>query len=272
VCLILFAHQLLPALPLVLLANRDEYLDRATAPMAFWPEVAGVVGGRDLVAGGSWLGIGADGRWAAVTNVREGESSFPGAPSRGWLVRDYLQGRQAPAAFIARLALRMAAYASFNLLLGNCTEVWYVSNRVTVPVRLLPGLYGLSNGRLDIPWPKVERGKAALAALLGEQFPAVEQGFRLLANQETFPDHHLPDTGIPLEWERALSATFIVAPERGYGTRSSTVLLQSAGGETLVVERSFAGVPDRWAQKSFRLQRRPAEAALARQGIAIKTC
>ena len=263
-CLILFAHQLRPALPLVLLANRDEYLDRATAPMAFWPEVAGVVGGRDLVAGGSWLGIGADGRWAAVTNVREGERSFPGAPSRGWLVRDYLQGRQTPAAFIAQLVPRMAAYASFNLLLGNCIEVWYVSNRVTVPVRLLPGLYGLSNGRLDTPWPKLERGKAALAALLGEQFPAVEQGFRLLANRETFPDHHLPDTGIPLEWERALSATFIVAPERGYGTRSSTVLLQSAGGETLVVERSFAGVPDRWAQKSFRLQRRPAEDSLDR--------
>lgn len=271
-CLILFAHQLHPGLPLVLLANRDEYLARATAPLAFWPEVAGVVGGRDLVAGGSWLGAAADGRWAAVTNVREGESSFPGALSRGWLVRDYLQNRQAPAAFITRLAPQMAAYASFNLLVGNCTEIWFVSNRVAVPIRLLPGLYGLSNGRLDTPWPKVERGKAALAALLDAGFPDIEQGFRLLANQETFPDHHLPDTGIPLEWERALSATFIAAPERGYGTRSSTALLQSAGGETLVVERSFAGVPDRWAQSSFRLHRRPAEATFARQTITIKTC
>ena len=91
-CLILFAHQLRPDLPLALLANRDEYLDRATAPLAAWAEAPEVIGGRDLVAGGSWLGVGADGRWAAVTNVREGEPSLPGAPSRGWLVRDYPAG------------------------------------------------------------------------------------------------------------------------------------------------------------------------------------
>jgi len=252
VCLILFAHQLRADLPLVLLANRDEYLDRPTAPLACWAAVPGVVGGCDLVAGGSWLGVGVDGRWAAVTNVREGESSSPGAPSRGWLVRDYLQGRETPAAFIARLAPQMAAYAGFNLLLGNCTEIWYVSNREPGPVRLNPGLYGLSNGRLDTPWPKVTRGKAALRALLGKPSAAVEQCMRLLADRETFADHHLPATGISLEWERALSATFITAPERGYGTRSATVLWRAANGEALVVERSFTGSPERWSQRSHR--------------------
>ena len=252
-CLILFAHLLSPDLPLALLANRDEYLDRATAPMACWAEAPDVVGGRDLVAGGSWLGAGADGRWAAVTNVREGESSLPGAPSRGWLVRDYLQGRATPEAFIAGLVPQMAAYAGFNLLLGNCTEVWYVSNREAATVQLPPGLYGLSNGRLDTPWPKVTRGKAALGTLLGARLPPVEQGLRLLADRETFPDHHLPATGVPIEWERALSAIFILAPERGYGTRSSTVLLRADNGEALVVERSFAGSPERWSQRSCRL-------------------
>jgi len=252
-CLILFAHQLRPDLPLVLLANRDEYLDRATAPLAPWAEAPDVVGGRDLLAGGSWLGVGADGRWAAVTNVREGEPSLPGAPSRGQLVRDYLLGRDPPAAFVTRLVPRMMAYAGFNLLLGNCTEVWSIGNREPAPVQLSPGLYGLSNGRLDTPWPKVERGKAALLALLAEPQPTVEQGFRLLADRETFPDQQLPDTGIPLEWERALSATFIIAPERGYGTRSSTVLLRVANGETLMVERTFAGTPERWSQCSQRL-------------------
>lgn len=252
-CLILFAHQLRVDLPLVLLANRDEYLDRPTAPLAVWVETPEVIGGRDLVAGGSWLGTGPDGRWAAVTNVREGERSQPGAPSRGWLVRDYLQGSDTPAAFAARHAPQLAAYAGFNLLLGNYTEVWYISNRETAPTRLTPGLYGLSNGRLDTPWPKVEQGKAAFATLLGGPAPTLEQGFRLLADRETFPDHHLPATGIPLEWERALSSLFIVAPERSYGTRSSTVLLRAAGGETLVAERSFAGSPERWSQRCCRL-------------------
>jgi len=252
-CLILFAHQLRPDLPLVLLANRDEYLDRATAPLAAWAEAPEVIGGRDLAAGGSWLGVGADGRWAAVTNVREGEPSPPGAPTRGQLVSDYLLGRDPPAAFGSRLVPRMAAYAGFNLLLGSYTEVWSIGNREPAPVQLPPGLYGLSNGRLDTLWPKVEHGKAALRALLAEPQPTVEQGFRLLADRETFPDHHLPATGIPLAWERTLAATFIVAPERGYGTRSSTVLLRVASGETLVVERTFTGTPERWSQRSCRL-------------------
>jgi uncharacterized protein with NRDE domain len=252
-CLILFAHQLRSDLPLVLLANRDEYLARATAPLAPWAEEPAVVGGRDLEAGGSWLGVGADGRWAAVTNVREGEASLPGAPSRGWLVRDFLLGRNPPEAFIAGIAPRMETYAGFNLLLGDGSEVWWVSNREAIPVRLPPGLYGLSNGRLDSPWPKVERGKAALRALLAGPLPTAEAGFRLLADRETCPDHHLPATGISLAWERSLSPVFIVAPEHGYGTRSSTVLLRAATGETQVAERSFAGSPEHWSQRSCQL-------------------
>lgn len=252
-CLILVAHQLRPDLPLLLLANRDEFLGRATAPLSSWPEAPAVAGGRDLVSGGSWLGVGADGRWAAVTNVRDGERSLAGAPSRGWLVRDYLLGHQPPPVFLARLAPRMGAYAGFNLLLGHCTGLWYTSNRETSPRRLPAGLYGLSNGRLDTPWPKVERGKASLNVLLAEPVPTAEQGFRLLADRETFPDHHLPATGVPLAWERALSATFIVAPERGYGTRSSTVLLCVASGAMLMVERTFADSTERWSQRSCRL-------------------
>jgi uncharacterized protein with NRDE domain len=254
-CLILFAHQLRTDLPLLLLANRDEYFDRATAPLGPWIESPSVV------AGGTWLGVNADGRWAAVTNVREGESSAPGRPSRGWLVRDYLLGDQCPEEFSRRRTARGAEYAGFNLLLGADRQVWYVSNRETAPLKLSPGLYGLSNGRLDTPWPKVERGRTALAKLMEKSYPSVEEGLSLLADRERFPDQHLPQTGVSIEWERALSATFIVAPERGYGTRSSTVLLQSAGAATLVVERSFAGLPDCWGQRSVRLHRRPADAS-----------
>ena len=261
-CLILFAHQLRSDLPLLLLANRDEYFDRATAPLGPWTEAPSMVAGRDLVAGGTWLGVNAAGRWAAVTNVREGEYSVPGGPSRGWLVRDYLLGDECPEEFSRRQASRGAEYAGFNLLLGADRQVWYVSNRGTAPLKLSRGLYGLSNGRLDTSWPKVERGRTALAQLMEKPYPSVEEGFSLLADRERFPDQHLPQTGVPMAWERALSATFIVAPERGYGTRSSTVLLQSAGAETLVVERAFAGLPDCWGQRSFRLKRRPEDASL----------
>lgn len=252
-CLILFAHQMRSDLPLVLLANRDEFLARATAPLAPWAEAPGLVAGRDLAAGGTWFGVSATGRWAAVTNVREGERTPPRGPSRGWLVRDYLLGTESPDEFSRRLGVQAAAYAGFNLLLGAGREVWYVSNLDAAPLQLSPGFYGLSNGRLDTPWPKVVRGKAALAALLKYPHPAVEQGFALLADRERCPDHHLPATGVPIDWERALSATFIIAPERGYGTRCSTVLLGTASGETLVVERSFAGDPERWGQRACRL-------------------
>lgn len=252
-CLILFAHRCRADLPLLLLANRDEYLAREAAPAGPWPDAAGVVAGRDLVSGGSWLGVTVDGRWAAVTNVREGERTRPGGPSRGWLVRDYLRERVPPAVFAGRLAARGDCYAGFNLLLGTPGEVWYVSNRQPAPTRLEPGLYGLSNGALDTPWPKVVQGKAALAALAAGPFPGVEAGLRLLADRTIHPDPHLPATGIPIEWERALSATFIVAPERGYGTRCSTVLLQNGDGTMLLTERSFAGTPECWSQRSYRL-------------------
>jgi uncharacterized protein with NRDE domain len=156
------------------------------------------------------------------------------------------------------------------MLLGADRQVWYLSNRQTAPLKLSPGLYGLSNGRLDTPWPKVEHGKRALATLIEKPYPAFEEGFSLLADRERFPDHHLPETGVAIEWERALSATFIAAPEHGYGTRSSTVLLQSAGGETLVVERSFAGSPERWGQRRCRLHRRSVAAPLEMTAITNK--
>jgi len=252
-CLILFAHQMRTDLPLLLLANRDEYLDRATAPLAPWTEAPRLVAGRDLLAGGTWLGVSVDGRWAAVTNVREGERPAPGRPSRGWLVRDYLLGSESPEPFSRRLAGQATEYAGFNLLLGGAGDLWYVGNRSPSPCQLPPGVYGLSNGRLDSPWPKVERGKAALATLLDEPSPALEQGFRLLADRETFADHQLPETGVPRAWERALSAIFITATEHGYGTRSSTTLAQTGGGRSVLVERTFAASPARWSQRSYEL-------------------
>ena len=250
-CLILFAWQCRPDLPLVLLANRDEYLDRPAVPAAPWAGQPTVVAGRDLVAGGTWCGAGRDGRWAAVTNIREGERTPSGSPSRGWLVRDFLLGDEAPEAFIERRT-PFAAYAGFNLLLGNSTGIWYICNREPAPVQLPPGLYGLSNGRLDSPWPKVVKGKAALGLLLQTAALDIEAGFRLLTDTAPAPDDELPATGVTLAWERALSATFIEAPDHAYGTRSATLHLRSAAGNCVLAERSFAGSPVRWSQRSYR--------------------
>lgn len=252
-CLILFAHQCRADLPLVLLANRDEFLTRPTAALAPWAEAPSVAGGRDLVAGGSWLGVGRDGRWAAVTNIREGERTPPGGFSRGWLVRDYLRGSAPPEAFASQLVPLGTDYAGFNLLLGAVGEIWYVSNRSAAPARLPPGCYGLSNGRLDTPWPKVEGGKTTLSRLLLRPQVTIEAGFSLLADTTPAPDRKLPSTGVPLEWERALSATFIVAPAYAYGTRSSSVLLRTARGTTWLAERTFTGGPACWSQNSLLL-------------------
>jgi uncharacterized protein with NRDE domain len=253
VCLILFAHLCRADLPLVLLANRDEFLARPSAALAPWAEAPGVAGGRDLVAGGSWLGVGRDGRWAAVTNVREGERTPPGGASRGWLVRDYLRGSSSPGEFASQLVPRGADYAGFNLLLGAIDEIWYVSNRSAAPARLPPGCYGLSNGRLDTPWPKVVGGKTALDRLLQQPQVTIEAGFRLLADTTPASDRELPATGVPLAWERALSATFIVAPAYAYGTRSSSVLLRAARGTTWLAERAFTDGPTCWYQTTLLL-------------------
>lgn len=237
-CLIVFAWQVIPRLPLVAAANRDEYYARAAAPAAAWPEHPQVYGGRDLQAGGSWMGItrgGQDGsRFAAITNVRSPQDRRSDAPSRGALVADFLAGDMTPQQYVERLAREDIPYNGYNLVLGERdTLIWY-SNRGGGDERngkpLAPGIYGLSNGLLDAPWPKVLKTKAQFASLLCQGAPDAAY-FDMLADTTRAPDFRLPDTGVPLDLERVLSAVRIDAP--GYGTRSSTVvkLYADAPGE-----------------------------------------
>lgn len=235
-CLILWSWRQHPDYPLILAANRDEFYARPTAPADFWPEAPQVLAGRDLVGGGTWLGVTREGRWAAVTNYRDPSDPARGGPSRGALVRDYLTEALAPEAYLREVADRAAAYAGFNLLAGSREELWYFGSREGIVRRLSPGLYGLSNGLLDAPWPKVARGRAALAeALARPGEPEPETLLALLSDPSRPPDHHLPDTGVGLEWERVLSARFIASPT--YGTRSSTVLLLGSG-RLIFIERT----------------------------------
>jgi uncharacterized protein with NRDE domain len=237
-CLILFAYRFRPEYELLLAANRDEYYDRPAAPLAFWEEAPDLLAGRDLAAGGTWLGVTRDGRFAAITNYRNPRTLRPDAPSRGPLVSDYLRGRESAWEYLQNLLPRAAVYNGFNLLLGDVERLFYYSNQGGAPQALEPGLYGLSNHLLSTPWPKVERGLKGLATLLDETTePDAAALLRLLEDRRRAPDHLLPSTGVDLEWERLLSPLFIESPT--YGTRSSTVLRISRQGGIEVTEKAW---------------------------------
>ncbi len=218
-CLILVAWQAHPDFPLVVAANRDEFYARRTASADFWPEAPDLLAGRDLEAGGTWLGITRSGRFAALTNYRDPATHKPQAPSRGKLVADFLAGDATIDTYLD--ALEATAYNGFNLLLGDRRKLVAFSNVSLQRHELAPGVYGLSNALLDTPWPKVGAGKTALNAAL-QSLPDEAALFKLLRDDTRHPDASLPATGVSLSWERLLSAAFIRSPE--YGTRCSTVI------------------------------------------------
>lgn len=239
-CTLLFAVDVHPRHSLVVAANRDEFYARPTAPAGWWPEAPQVFAGRDLQAGGTWLGVTREGRWAALTNVRDPADVRLNARSRGELVAEFLRGSAPPGAYAA--ALEGPRYAGFNLVVGDASGVWYMSNKTSDgPRRLGPGVYGISNAGLDTPWPKVVRGKAGLAGLLAAGSVEVEAIMRLLADATPAPDAALPDTGVGLELERALSPLCIAMP--GYGTRVSTAVLVGRDGWTLCREQATVPGP-----------------------------
>jgi uncharacterized protein with NRDE domain len=240
-CLLIFAHHVDPRYPLVLAANRDEFHARPTAASAFWPEYPGLLAGRDLAQGGTWMGLTRDGRFAAITNYRDPARSAPAPRSRGELPLDYLTGNREPESYLLELLPRAREYAGFNLLLGTIGNLWYLTNSLPpgscTPQRLEPGLYGLSNARLDTPWPKVMLGKERLQALL----PRGELSHAALAG--VVGDRHLADPaelqrqGLNQGMDPILSAQFITAGS--YGTRSSTTLWVDSKGFACWRESSF---------------------------------
>ena len=238
-CLILIAWQTHPDYPLIVAANRDEFFARPSAAAAFWPEAPEVFAGRDLEAGGTWLGITRKHRFAALTNFREARRPSADAPSRGMLTADFLTGNQGLDDYLAQVAGRAAAFNGFNLLLGDGKRLAYLSNRhpdSPTPTFLEPGIYGLSNHLLDTPWPKLTVAKNAFAKALAG-LPDTRAFFDLLADDEIVPDEHLPNTGVPPHWERLLSAIFVKSPD--YGTRASTALCVHHSGRTVFEERQF---------------------------------
>ncbi len=243
-CLVLLALDSHPEYSLIVAANRDEFYDRPTMPAAFWADAPSVLAGRDLKAGGTWLGIDRRGRLAAVTNYRQGQRESPAPRSRGRLVSDFLTMGTGPREYMERVHSEAGLYNGFNLIAGNAAGLFYYSNREGRLRVLAPGVYGLSNHLLDTPWPKVEATKTAFGALLsaGASEP-IAALFALLTNRDRASDDQLPSTGVGREWERLLSSAFIASDD--YGTRSSTVVLVGRDGSMIFVERTFGprGVP-----------------------------
>ncbi|RKZ49807.1 MAG: hypothetical protein DRQ58_00960 [Gammaproteobacteria bacterium] len=237
-CLILLAWKMQDDNPLVLLANRDEYYERPTTSAHFWDDEKQLLAGRDEIAGGSWLGIRRNGRFAAVTNYRvpvfKQPSEIAQTCSRGLLVTDYLLGEKSPGQF--NNDINTSLYSPFNLLIGTADELLYYSSQSGQQKVLAPGIYGLSNHLLDSSWPKVMSGKQALESALKQNVDSREL-LSILQDRKLAPDHELPDTGVGIELERMLAPRFIHSAT--YGTRSSTCIRINNFGDVDFTELSF---------------------------------
>lgn len=237
-CLLVLAWESHPRYRLILAANRDEFHERPAAPLAWWPEDSRILAGRDLRSSGTWMGTTRSGRFGIVTNFRDLEQAPTGAPSRGELVTQFLSGAMPTPKYLDDLRDRAQRYAGFSLLVGGPRDLHYFSNRDGREARpLARGVYGLSNHHLDSPWPKLVRTRARLSDLLATDRVAPGPLFDLLADRAPADLDETPDTGLPPEWERALSSPFVL--HERYGTRCSTILLVGHDGHTTVFERRF---------------------------------
>ncbi|HEY6985624.1 MAG TPA: NRDE family protein [Rhodanobacteraceae bacterium] len=251
-CLLLIAVRSVPDRPLLLLGNRDEFRARASAAAAPWPEDPRVVGGRDLVAGGSWLALRADGRHAAVTNVRSGLPAT--APrSRGWLVRDFVLGVASPRTFLDDVHADVESYGAFNLVVGDRNETWAYGTADTAPSRLDDGVHVISNGRIGVHWPKTERLQRRFVDEIGSNPRADDTRLLdLLADEAQPADGALPDTGVGLDLERLLAPVFVRGTAQ-YGTRASTLAYFDDTAGAVLRERNFEQDPRAVQESEWRL-------------------
>lgn len=234
-CLIVLGYQRHPDLPLIVAANRDEFHARPTRPAGWWADRPEILGGRDLLAGGSWLAVHRRGRFAAVTNYRDVEPKHGKQRSRGELVTGFLDGRLTPLDYLG--TIDGSHFDGFNLLVANSNELAYMSNQGDPPRRLDPGVYGLANARLDSPCDKVRRSKQRLGQLLDSDSINDTELMRLLADRDKAPLDEVDTSRLPIALAHATSAPFIVLPE--FGTRCSTLVTANRSGAWRFFERRF---------------------------------
>lgn len=252
-CLVVLAWQQNPELPLIVAGNRDEFHSRPSKALHWWPDRPDIVAGRDLQAGGTWLGLHRNGRFATVTNFRDADKPSAKFRSRGELVTEFLLGSLTPIDFMRRI--NGAQYAGFNLLLSDGDTLAWLSNRADEPKILQPGIYGLSNALLDSPWHKVRRSKAALADLLQRDSVNETALLRLLADREKAPVDEIDSDRLPFATARSISAPFVVHPD--YGTRSSSIVLGDDKGGWQIRERRFDASGKASGESAFKIGIQP---------------
>jgi uncharacterized protein with NRDE domain len=240
-CIAYLALDTHPDWPVFIAANRDEFHERPARPAAPWPNAPRIIGGIDLRAGGTWLGVDHFGRYALITNFREPGQHIEKAPSRGDLTRSFLEGKQTAKEFASLTAQTAQTYNGFNLIVGQGGQAFYVGNRSadSSAKALGSGRFVMSNHLLDTPWPKAQRLRQALLpypgpALNGE----LDEIFQALKDTTQAQDHALPATGLPVDRERLLSSPFIISP--AYGTRCSTILALHRNGQGILAETSYS--------------------------------
>lgn len=238
-CILFIAVKQHPLYPLIIAANRDEFHARPTEAASFWSDSPSLLAGRDLSAGGTWMGINTTGHISALTNIRAPNRERQDAVTRGELVANYLKQNTSDSEYLQLLQNTHQQYNGYNLLFGQLTNLQVYNSFENTAYSLHQGVYGLSNASLNSPWPKMDVGRSALANYC--QRPGElshEHLFELLANTEPAHDNDLPKTGIPVEWEKTLSSIFIKSKD--YGTRSSTLLLIDNNQHVFYEERTFA--------------------------------
>ncbi len=247
-CLLIVAHRVHPEYPLIVAGNRDEFYARPTLDAHWWEDRPDVLGGRDLEAGGSWLAVSRQGRFAAVTNYRDGSRGPASNTSRGELINDFLGSDLQPAEWLE--SVDGDDYSGFNLLVASNERLGYLSNRGAGSRELAPGIYGVANATLDTPWPKVSKTRAALESLLAEDTVSESALLSILGDRALADPDELAAANLPLPDTHGLSSAFVIAGK--FGTRSSTVLLRRHDGDVRFTEERFDAAGERTGRSDFR--------------------
>jgi uncharacterized protein with NRDE domain len=242
-CLVAFSWKNHPEYPLILSANRDEVFDRHTQSLHQWN--SGIIAGKDLRGGGTWMGFHPNGKWSLLTNYRDFSRQLSEKSSRGKLVQDYLEGDLEPEAYLKRMYSKKESFEGFNLLVSDGEKLFYLSNYETEIREIEPGIHGLSNGVINAHWPKITLAKDQLKSLISPEIQP-ENLLHILKSTETHPLEVLPKTGIPAAMEIGLSSQLIRLPPN-YGTVSASAVLVNREGKTQIIERTF-----NWDQSNFK--------------------
>ncbi len=251
-CLLLISYKTNPEYPFVAAANRDEFYHRPAEKAGFWKDYPDLLAGKDIEAGGTWLGLTKSGRFAAITNYRDMRTIKENAPTRGLLTLNFLISQVPASEYGKSLTAKADQYNGYNLIFSDNENLFYFSNKTKKLNKLPSGVYGLSNHLLDTPWPKVVKSKEAFINEVSKDKISEDALFKILSDEQQAPDAELPDTGLSRELERAISPVFIKS-ER-YGTRSSTIILVNSVNKATFIEKSLDTVSGVWFETRFSFQ------------------